>query len=89
MDGQVKRGHVVSRCERKQCQGWGWRRQTIGCGKLLKRTAERRGRGVFMIYATLIIKKRQTVSLTFLKEEPDLYDVYFIFKLVLVNKRPL
>lgn len=42
-----------------------------------------------MICATLIIKKRQTVSLTFLKEEPDLYDVYFIFKLVLVNKRPL
>lgn len=23
VDGQVKRGHVVSRRERKQCQGWG------------------------------------------------------------------
>lgn len=90
MDGQAKRGRVVSRCEGRQCHGWGRRRQMIGCGELLRRTAERRGGGAFVnIYATLIIKKRQTVSLAFLKEEPDLFDVYIILKLVLVNKRPL
>lgn len=53
----------------------------IGCGELLNRTAERRGGGAFVnIYVTLIMKKRQTVSLTFLNEEPDLFDVYVIFK---------